>query len=191
MLAILRRRAVALRDAVHRRLHPGRRRRAIERFRSLDPSSVLFVCLGNVCRSPYAERTLAALVGPAVHVDSSGFIGPGRAPPDKALAAAKRRGVVHDDHRSKTVDADALRDADAVFVFDRYNAADVLGMPGVDPDRVFWLGDLDPQWSGKRAIIDPWGRDDRDFDAVFERIDRCVGEVASLLELPGEPPEPL
>ena len=61
MLTALRKQAVAVRDGMDRALHPRRRRRARARIERLQPSNVLVICLGNVCRSPYAERIWRAL----------------------------------------------------------------------------------------------------------------------------------
>lgn len=176
----LRRRLVHLRDGFDGRLHPRRRARAAARLRELAPSSVLFICLGNVCRSPYGARTLARL-DPGLRVDSAGFIGPGRPPPDEALFVARGRGVEHADHVSQTLTSEMLAAADAVFIFDRFNVARLRSVAGVRMERVFWLGDFDPLWAGKRAVIDPWGKDAADFERTFERIERCIDVVVTSL----------
>ncbi len=176
----LRSTAARLRDALDGLLHRRRRVRAEERLAALRPRSVLVICLGNVCRSPYAARSLATRA-PEVRVDSAGFIGPDRAPPDTALEVAGARGVRHADHRSKTLTAELVRESDAVFVFDRFNVARLRRFGGADSGRVFWLGDFDPEWAGKRAIVDPWGKPAEEFERTFARIDRCLDEVARVL----------
>ena len=67
-----------------------------------------------------------------------------------------------------------LDSAEAIFVFDRLNLRRLNTSSGVESDRVFWLGDLDPLWAGRRAIVDPWGSEAEEFDRTFERIERCV-----------------
>lgn len=181
LLAPLRTAAVHLKDRLDGALHPRRRRTARERLRALRPRSVLVICLGNVCRSPYAERLLEAHVGDVLEVRSAGFIGPGRPPPNEALEVARARGVEHGDHRSVTVTPDMMDRADAVFFFDRFNKARLAGAPGVRPERLFWLGDFDPRWERKRSIVDPWGKPPEEFERVFARIERCVDEVAGIL----------
>lgn len=150
----------------------------------LQPRICVFVCLGNVCRSPYAARVAAATDG--VSFDSAGFIGPDRSPPDAALRVALQRGVDHSDHRSKILTPELADRADALFVFDRYNVARMKAAFPQQLKRTFWLGDFDPVWSGKRAIIDPWGKSDGEFDITFERIERCVASLLDTLhaELP-------
>ena len=56
----------------------------------------------------------------------------------------------------------------------------------VDFNKVYWLGDFDPIWAGKRAIIDPWGKTLADFLSTFERIERCVDEVVAVLQSTGD-----
>jgi len=140
---------------------------------------VLFLCLGNVCRSPYGARVLSSK-DLGIEVDSAGFIGPDRAPPDDALAVASARGVDHADHRSKVLTPELLAEADVVFLFDRYNVSRLRRFKGTPPP-VYWLGDFDPEWTGKRAIIDPWGKSPEEFDLTFARIERCIEEVARSL----------
>ena len=144
-------------------------------------TSVLFVCLGNICRSPYAHLRLEDRDCAELEVLSAGFLQPDRSPPFEAVDAARRRGLESSGHRSRVIAGEDVDESTAVFVFDRFNQRDVFRLPGLDPTKVFWLGDFDPEWAGKRAIIDPWGRGEAFFAATFDRIDRCVAEVAAVL----------
>jgi protein-tyrosine phosphatase len=166
-----------VRDWLDGRFHHRRRTAALARIADIAPRSILFVCLGNICRSPYAKyRAEARLNGsaPSMRFDSAGFIGPDRQPPEHALAAAGRRGIDHLSHRSKTLSASLVNQADLVIVFDRGHLKRLRRTPGVRMDHVVRLGDLDPEWTGKRAIADPWGKPEEEFDRTFERIDRCI-----------------
>ena len=178
---------VRARDSLDRKLYPKRRERARERLESLAPGSVLFVCLGNVCRSPYAERLAAKKAKGALTADSAGFIGPGRPPPDYAIQAALGRGLDHADHRSTTLSGDMLEEAGAVFLFDRHNARRLRAAGMFRKDKVFWLGDFDPTWVGRRAIPDPWGKSLEEFEATFERIERCIDALLEALQPSGPP----
>ena len=172
---------VSVRDAIDRHRHRRRRENVVARIRRVNPESLLFICLGNICRSPYAERVAKVRLPGGYDITSGGFLKEGRTPPVEALNAASARGIEHGDHRSSRITSDDLREADAVFVFDRFNVSDVKSLGGTRAERLFWLGDFDPEWAGKRAIIDPWGRTQEDFDAKFERIDRCLDSVADAL----------
>src|SRR2546422_9414087 len=85
----------ALRHAPARIFHPLRRRAAAARLaRRGLPASILFVCYGNMCRSPLAAALLRrALSRKDVSVASAGFMGPGRPAPPEAVAAGSRYGV--------------------------------------------------------------------------------------------------
>lgn len=171
---------VRMRDAFDGRMHRIRKDRAESRLTALRPQTVLFICLGNVCRSPYGARLLAARE-PRLTVESAGFIGPDRPPPDNAQKVARARGVDHADHRSRLITSDLLEAADVIMLFDRFHVARLHAFGGAPPGRVFWLGDFDPVWSGKRAIIDPWGKATDEFDRTFERIERCIDRVVEVL----------
>jgi protein-tyrosine-phosphatase len=162
-------------------LETRRRRRALDRLEVEPPARVLFVCFGNVCRSPYAERVLLGKALPGVSVDSVGFVKPGRPPPDVAQKVALGRGITHGDHRSRVVKPADLESADLIFFFDRYNRAELHRWGGRHKDRFLWLGDLDPEWEGRRAILDPWGKPEAEFERVFSRIERCVDAMAGVL----------
>jgi protein-tyrosine phosphatase len=179
----LRRALAALHDSA---LHPLRRRRARARLRTLPrPRAVLFLCLGNVCRSPYAAhrfQRLAEEAGDAeLDVISAGFIGPGRPPADMALAQALERGVDTTAYRSRVVEPAMLEATDLVVLVDAAHGRRLrraLGRHGV-PTVV--LGDLDPEPVKRRTIRDPWGQDPAVYQRVFDRLDRCLGELAALL----------
>ena len=118
IVRIARRMAARTRDAIDGVLHPWRRDAARTRLHARSARSALFVCLGNVCRSPYAEY-VATLDGPTdMTIESAGFIGPGRQPPDAALRVAELRGVSHSNHRSRVLTPEMASRFDAVFIFD-------------------------------------------------------------------------
>lgn len=170
-----------------RTLHTARRTLAKRRLRTLGaPRAVLFVCHGNICRSPYAEQVLrrATLMQKRnTTVTSAGFIGPDRPSPPNALAAAEARGIDLGAHRSRLMEPDELRSTDLVVVMDARQQREIAARSGRPRDRILVLGDLDPGPIARRAILDPWGRDLEVFDEVYERIDRCVRELARELNL--------
>lgn len=182
LITKIRRVGAIARDRLDGHLHPRRRAAAQARLRRIRPDSMLFVCLGNICRSPFGERLLADRSTRPLTIGSVGFIGPGRPPPEEALAAARALGIDHSDHRSTTLTAEQLADADVLFFFDRHNRKMLRSVPGARMERAFWLGDFDPRWSGRRAIIDPWGRGDEAFRETFARIERCVDALVAELD---------
>lgn len=171
-------------------LHPirrGRARRRLAQELTTGPDELLFVCQGNICRSPFAERALRQMAGsyPELDVQSSGFCPElGRRSPEEAVAAARRRDVTLDDHRSKVLDDDVLRRLGRghrlVFVMTPKQRRRLRRGSTALPSAIFVLGDLDPEPVPHRRIEDPWGQGPEVFDRVFGRIERCVRQLDEL-----------
>src|SRR6478672_4412563 len=115
-LSVLRSAVRYARHLPDRMLHRRRYRRAREAVRQLPRvRSVLVLCHGNVCRSPFAaavfDRLARQSLGIDLDVSSAGFIGPGRQSPPEARAAALRRSYELEDHRSQLATGTMLRAA--------------------------------------------------------------------------------
>jgi len=147
---------------------------------------VLFMCLGNVCRSPYAEASFRRMAA-GVSVDSAGFIGPGRSSPERAQEAARQRGLDLSPHVSKVVTGDVARPHDLIVVMEPRQRGALRRQVGATAPVVN-LGDLDPEPAEVRAIPDPWGKELEVFHSSFARIDRCLAELAKFVA--ARPPEP-
>ena len=164
---------------IERSLHRWRRRVAREQITHIGlPGNVLFVCHGNVCRSPYAalafKKLLAPTIGRSIRIDSAGLAGPGLLSPATAIAAAAARGVDLSTHRSKPLTPDRAAGMDVVVVMDGDQAATVARRFSVPKKRILVLGDVDPGPIQQRAIRDPVDQPRDVFDAVYARIDRCL-----------------
>lgn len=151
---------------------------------------ILFVCLGNICRSPAAEvvfRSMAEAAGLPVRVDSAGtgawHVGEPPYPP--MIAAAARRGHDLRPLRARQlVAADFIR-FDQVLVMDRSNLRDALalqrrtGGQGALP-RLFL--EHAPQ-TGLQDMPDPWYS--RDFDQTLDLVEVAgAGLLAALRQPP-------
>ena len=172
-----------VRRTPERLLHPYRRRKALESLRGRPrPTTLLAVCHGNICRSPLAAallgRELAAL---GTEVQSAGFLGFNRPPPDEAIAAAERYQVNLSDHRSRLVTAALVRAADLIVVMDPIQRRLVFERFRRRPSDVMVLGDFDPAPVETRTIRDPVNESREVFDHVYERIARCVRELGRVL----------
>jgi protein-tyrosine-phosphatase len=172
--------------AAHTRLlHPLRRRAAREALRARAPRSILVVCHGNICRSPFAAALLEQALGPVgIGVHSAGFVGPARRSPPEAVAVAARRNVDLSRHRSRLLTADLVRSADLIVVMDAMQRRHVCDRFGRAPRDVIVLGDLDPAPIETRSIRDPVDQGPEVFEASYARIERCAGELARALTPP-------
>lgn len=170
-----------------RLLHGRRRRRALARLGERPrPRSILFVCVGNICRSPYAERRfrqrLAPGVAETITVRSAGFGEWDRPSPREAVAEAERRGVDLTPHRSRALTHEVVDDTDLFVVTTTRQELRLRREQGIDPDRILHLGDLDPEPIRARRIEDPWGKERKVFRKSYDRIDRCLDVLADALE---------
>jgi len=144
-------------------------------------TSVLFVCLGNICRSPLAEgalRAAAAHAGIEVEVDSAGTGGwhAGDPPDRRAQAAARRHGTDISGLRARQVRPEDFRRFDFVFALDRQNLRDLEAiMPADATAELGLLMDLVPGREGS-SVADPYYGEDRDFDVTWDDV-RAAAEV--------------
>jgi protein-tyrosine phosphatase len=138
-------------------------------------SSVLFVCLGNICRSPLAEAAFAReaeRLGLDVEVDSAGtgdwHIG---YPPDpRAAAVAARNGVDISHLKARLVTPDDFRRFDHIVALDANNLRDLEAMRPADGKARLSL--LLDHAEGRRgqAVADPYYGDDGHFDAAWADV---------------------
>ncbi|RED17829.1 protein tyrosine phosphatase [Pontivivens insulae] len=126
---------------------------------------ILFVCLGNICRSPAAEAVMRAKA-PHLTVDSAGTAGwhQGKAPDTRARAEGARRGYVYDDLRARQVTRADFERFDVIYAMDHDNLADLRAIADGPARLELFLGDTD--------VPDPYY--DNSFPRMFDLIEaRC------------------
>ena len=149
--------------------------------------SVLFVCLGNICRSPTAEGLLrhharAAGLDDRCRIDSAGTGGwhIGDPPDRRAIAAAARHGVDLSGLRGRKVSPADFTAFDLILGMDRQNVADLkaLAPAGATAKTSLFLAEA----LGRNADVpDPYYGDRADFNAVFELCDRAARALLTRL----------
>lgn len=139
---------------------------------------LVFVCSGNICRSPYGEAKARSLGVPAA---SFGLSADARSAVDpRAKDVAARRGVDLSSHQVRSVAEIHLSPTDLLLLFDPRHAAVLQSqLPAALRAPVRPLG----LWSSPACpyIHDPFGLDERYFDACYARIDTAVARLAALL----------
>ena len=142
--------------------------------------SILFVCLGNICRSPTAEglmlnRLAAAGLAERIRVDSAGIGGwhTGEPPDRRTIAAARKRGVDLTSLRARQVRKSDFSDFDLIVGMDRQNVDDLRRLaPKQSTARIgLWLTEA---LGRPDEVPDPYYENDRAFDAVFDLCDRAA-----------------
>ena len=168
-------------------LHRLRRRKAIAQLRARGlPRSILVVCHGNICRSPYAAGRLRQLLSATaaadgIRVDSAGFIGARRPAPPEAVTVARAHGVDLSQHRSQLLGAQEVAGAELILVMEPAQQQAVCANFGRWPADVVVLGDLDPEPITGRAIRDPVEQPASVFEESYARIDRCLRALVSAM----------
>ena len=150
-------------------------------IKACTPSSVLLVCLGNICRSPTAEeifRQQAAIAGLSLKVDSAGtgdwHIG--HAPDERSQRHAKPHGYNISKLVARQVTADDFRSFDLILAMDTQNLADLQAIKdGIDePEetlaKLALFSEEDPTYGGD-DVPDPYHGDAEDFEEVIKRIE--------------------
>ena len=177
----LKRMYLTVRNLPDRLLHQRRRSLARRRILKFDSvSSILVVCYGNICRSPYLEAVLRREL-PEISVSSAGFVGPGRPVPPHSLALGSARGLDLSASRSRPIGRANVAGTDLVIVMDTEQARHIARGYRISPSRIVVAGDLDPVVSPTRTIRDPWGQSIEVFASSFDRLDRCAAALVRIL----------
>jgi protein-tyrosine phosphatase len=138
-------------------------------------TSVLFVCLGNICRSPLAEaafRAEAERLGLEVDIDSAGTGDwhSGEPPDRRAIAAAKRKGIDISHLRARQVRPEDFDRFDCIVALDRHNLRDLNRMqPPGSKARLSLLLDHVAGREGE-PVADPYYGRDEHFDAAWTDV---------------------
>jgi protein-tyrosine-phosphatase len=169
-------------------LHPFRRNAAQAAADKIGlPPSALFVCHGNIYRSPYAEYRFLTLLPNALRsrmeVSSGGFVGPGRGSPPNAITIAAGRGIDLVPHQSSLLTQERIDKSALIVVMEARQKTKIMQEYGAPAERIFVLGDLDPEAIERRTIRDPWKKPDSLLADSYARIDRCIAELVR--RLPG------
>lgn len=157
-----------------------------------QPFSVLFVCLGNICRSPTAHGVFAHMVNRSglddvIRVESAGTGGwhIGSAPDPRTCAAAALRGYDLTAQRARQVGAEDFETFDLVLAMDRKNLADLRqlrashGNRGVLPQLFLEAFGERP---GPMDVPDPYYGGDDGFDHVLDLVEVASRNLLSHLQ---------
>ena len=153
-----------------------------------DPRSILFLCKGNVCRSPFAEyRMRRFMEGYGITVFSAGLrVDIQGAPPLQAHEAAREFGVDLSDHLSKQVNKKMMDAHDIVFVMElRQIQLLKQTFPGYE-DRIYLLPLQDKKDKNNKVfyrynIPDPYGKSHQEYEACYHRIEECLANLSLAL----------
>jgi protein-tyrosine phosphatase len=149
--------------------------------------SVLFVCLGNICRSPLAEaafREAANRRGLDVLADSAGTGAwhVGQPPDQRAAAVASRNGVDISHLRARQITADDFHRFDHVIALDADNLSHLKALrPLGSKARLSLLMDHVEGREGE-AVADPYYGEDEHFDSTWQTVAEAADALARRLQ---------
>lgn len=158
----------------------------------MQRKSILFVCLGNICRSPTGEAVMQHFLQQHggkhdLRVDSAGTIGyhTGNRADSRMRAAGEKRGYSFHS-RSRKITPEDLETFDLVIAMDRENLSDILKVDAQPTAEVKLLSDfLDDSWP--LDVPDPYYGGDEGFETVLDMIQAAVEPL--LLYLTKEDPQ--
>ena len=132
--------------------------------------SVLVLCTGNICRSPYAEAVLKQRA-PGISVDSAGLSAMIDYEADATgQAVALDRGIDMSEHRAKQVTRSLIGQSDLILVMDDEHLSRLHRKYPDSRGKSFKLGKL----KGDKNIVDPYLKSHSFFALVFNEIDEAV-----------------
>lgn len=142
---------------------------------------ILFVCTGNICRSPTAEGVFRARAGEnglleRLTIDSAGTHGyhVGEPPDSRAIAAALARGVQMDDLRARRLSSQDFHDFDLILAMDTGHHSHMLAMtPNESRAQTALFLDYAPE-TGLQDVPDPYYGGAQGFEEVLDLVDAGV-----------------
>lgn len=164
----------------------------VERARRLvegkEKISVLFVCLGNICRSPAAEGVLKSIVAARGesdrwHIDSAGtgrwHIG--QLPDKRMRVHALRRGY-NLDHHCRQVSVSDFDDFDIIVPMDSDNERNLRAMARTiaDDDKIMAMADFVTMATRYDHIPDPYYEGAEGFELVLDLLENACANLADI-----------
>lgn len=150
---------------------------------------ILFVCLGNICRSPIAHGILQDYIikneyETKIMVDSAGTSAfhVGSHPDHRSQHVASQHNIVLNNKARQLVATDLL-EYDYILVMDHLNYDDVLSYTVEHRSKVLMLRSFDPIANGVFDVPDPYYGTEADFEEVFAICKRSIDGFIEFLRL--------
>lgn len=145
------------------------------------PIRVLFLCLGNICRSPLAEGVFAheatrrGLAG-TFEWDSAGTSAyhAGELPDPGSIAVARQRGLDITDQRSRPLRREDFTEFDFIIPMDRSNRRNLQRAGDIEDARCPLIREFDPDALHDYDVPDPYGGGANGFEVVYEMLARSM-----------------
>ncbi|WP_041496390.1 low molecular weight protein-tyrosine-phosphatase [Nonlabens marinus] len=148
-------------------------------------TSILMVCLGNICRSPLAEGLMRSKLNfTKFVVDSAGTSGghKGEAPDKRSIEVAEKNGLDICSQQSRKLLPEDLEKFDYIYVMDQSNLEDVQAMATSDEQRQKIKKILDVPFPGENLDVpDPYYGGSQGFINVYKMLDQATDAIKEQL----------
>ncbi len=156
-----------------------------------SPKTLLFVCTGNTCRSPMAERLATSLCAgmPDWHFASAGvFASPGDPASPLAIEALRERGISLADHKARALSPKMIREADQVVAMTAGHRELIRNMvPDISQEKLHLLHGFDPK-KPDADVMDPFGGNLDTYRMARDDIESALSNLILALIRPTTPP---
>lgn len=145
--------------------------------------SILFVCLGNICRSPLAEGILRKKIAEKnipVVVDSAGTINwhAGHRPDNRSVMVAQQFGIDISGLRGRHFNSKDFDQFDLILAMDKQNLNDILKLAPDEASKLKVKLCLDFAGLGtNKDVPDPYYGDFEDFDDLYQLLDKACEQI--------------
>ena len=149
---------------------------------------VLFICLGNICRSPLAQGTFEHLTQHETNrfwCDSAGTstYHIGELPDDRAIAIAQKNDILLT-HRARQIQKEDFEKFDYIIAMDRSNYQNILSLKNrvsnASEPKIMLMRNFDTE-KGQIEVPDPYYGSQQDFEKVFDILYRCSENFVTFL----------
>lgn len=151
--------------------------------------TILFVCTGNICRSPMAEGLLRAELSPRssefASVGSAGTSTPPGLPASvHSVTALREKGIDIAGHQSRPLSAALINDSDLILTMEAHHRQAIITAWPHATQRAFVLSSFaDPEWAGTpRGIADPIGQELGAYRRTRDQIDEYIRSALARIE---------
>ncbi|WP_421764573.1 low molecular weight protein-tyrosine-phosphatase [Ekhidna sp.] len=148
---------------------------------------VLFVCLGNICRSPLAEAIFKKKLeieqlGEKISCDSAGTANyhVGENPDPRTVEIAEKHGIPVN-HKGQQFKKHHSEEFDYLFAMDGSNYKNMVSEIGNNPDKLILMRNFDPFGKGE-DVPDPWYGGINGFENVYQILDRSLDKFLEHLK---------
>ncbi len=147
----------------------------------MEPTKILMVCLGNICRSPLAQGILESKITSNTFIDSAGTAAyhVGNPPDPRSIAVAKQNGIPISQFRARKFTREDFKNFNHIYVMDQSNYKDVIGLAEThaEQEKVSLL------LPDKKEVPDPYYGGPEGFESCYSLLDDACTQIVKKLNL--------